>query len=547
MPDTPYQLAQKFRAQLLQREQTAALQMQAVYKLVQDQLSRDINALLQEMKQRNDAGKPITPVALLRLARYRSLQQAADQELSRFGAQAGEVLRSAQSEALEMALDATKQILHSQNPTSTFSGLPTRAIEVSRAMTSDTSPVRNIFRELVTDQKIQFTNTLIKATALGWHPNKTAKVMRDTLNTPLARSLTVSRTETLRAYREASRMASKEAGVMAWRWTASKSVRTCLSCLALDGRLFDVDKPFPAHPNCRCVMIMFAPDMPFPAIESGSDWFERQPDEVKRQMMSKVAFEAYQKGEIALQDFVGVKRSKVWGEMRYERSYNDILQAAQKRATKAGMFLGIPQNVTVKYGQGAEAFARELLGKRVADAELAALAGALDGATVEVSAHTDGLFFNVKHPDILFQQRRLSKDELDRLYVRNLYFEKQQWGQPLTGLRALLRQIEFGRQVGVRYLSASAAGKPGKDKLNGFYTWARYGFEAELPEHRQRLLPNDMSDIKTLNELMQRGGAQWWDTHGIGLEMTFDLSLNSSMIKTLLQYLEFLRKEKRWP
>ena len=211
------------------------------------------------------------------------------------------------------------------------------------------------------------------------------------------------------------------------------------------------------------------------------------------------------------------------------------------------MLASIPQNIIVNYGRGAEALALELLERELPDSELAALSGALDGSLVKVSARPDGLFFNVEHSDILFQQRRLGRDELGRLYVRNLYLEKQPWARPLTGLRALLRQLEFGRQAGIRYLITDAAGKPGKDGLNGFYTWARYGFEADLPENRKRLLPNELAGITTLNELMQFGGAKWWDDNGLGLEMTFDLSSNSSMMKTLLQYLAFLRKEKRWP
>jgi hypothetical protein len=211
------------------------------------------------------------------------------------------------------------------------------------------------------------------------------------------------------------------------------------------------------------------------------------------------------------------------------------------------MLASIPQNIIVNYGRGAEVLALELLQRELPVAEMAALAGALDGSLVNVNAHSDGLFFNIEHPDILFQHRRLGKDELGRLYVRNLYIEKQPWGRPLTGLRALLRQLEFGRKAGIHYLITDAAGKPGKDGLNGFYTWARYGFEAELPENRKRLLPDELAGITTLNELMQLGGSQWWDYNGIGLEMTFDLAPNSSMMKTLLQYMAFLRKEKRWP
>jgi hypothetical protein len=210
------------------------------------------------------------------------------------------------------------------------------------------------------------------------------------------------------------------------------------------------------------------------------------------------------------------------------------------------MLASIPQNITVNYGRGAEVLALELLQRELSVAEMAALAGTLDGSLVNVNAHSDGLFFNIEHPDILFQHRRLEKDVLGQLFVRNLYFEKQPWSRPLIGLRALLRQIEFGQRAGVRYLITNAAGKPGKDGLNGFYTWARYGFEAELPVDMQAALPDSLSGVTTLNELMQNDGAVWWEENGVGLEMIFDLAENSSMMRTLLRYLEFLRKESRW-
>ena len=204
------------------------------------------------------------------------------------------------------------------------------------------------------------------------------------------------------------------------------------------------------------------------------------------------------------------------------------------------------KQIKVNYNSGAKQTAVALLGQLVLAEQLAYLAGALDGATVNISPHDDSLFFNLHHPDVLFQQRRLAKDELGRLYVRNLYFEKQPWGQPLLGLRALLRQIEAGQSLGVAYLSTSAVGTAYEDGLNGYYTWARYGFDAELPADRQRMLPPELSGCRTLNDVMLRDGAQWWREEGVPLEMSFDLRRDSSMMRVLHRYLDVLRKAGRW-
>lgn len=204
------------------------------------------------------------------------------------------------------------------------------------------------------------------------------------------------------------------------------------------------------------------------------------------------------------------------------------------------------KQIKVKYGRGARRAVAALFGWQLPDERLAFLAGALDGATVHLSPHGDSLFFDVQHPDVLFQQRRLNKDELGRLYVRNLYFEKQPWGQPLLGLRALLRQIEAGQALGVSYQSLSAIGDVDTDGLNGYYTWARYGFDAELSLDLQARLPNQYAGVKTLNELFQQGGAELWQQRGVPMEMVFALTPDSSMMQTLNAYLAQLRKEGRW-
>lgn len=202
--------------------------------------------------------------------------------------------------------------------------------------------------------------------------------------------------------------------------------------------------------------------------------------------------------------------------------------------------------IQVHYNPGARKTAVALLGQLIPDEQLAALAGALDGATVQLSPHGESLFFDVQHPDVVFQQRRLARNEAGRLYVRNLYLEKQPWGQPLFGLRALLRQLETGQALGVAYLTTFATGSAYEDGWNGYYTWARYGFDAELPVRVREALPPSLLRARTLNELMQQGGADYWKRLGLESEMIFDLRPNSSSIQTLQAYLAQLRKEGRW-
>jgi hypothetical protein len=101
-------------------------------------------------------------------------------------------------------------------------------------------------------------------------------------------------------------------------------VHNCLNCLARDGEIYAVRKPFPSHPACRCSAIPIIEGRQ-PRAESAAEWFRRLPDETKRTMMSGVAFDLYKQGKIKLADFKGEKKSRKWGAVTYQRSVKEIL------------------------------------------------------------------------------------------------------------------------------------------------------------------------------------------------------------------------------
>ncbi len=63
------------------------------------------------------------------------------------------------------------------------------------------------------------------------------QAIRGRLGGNLVRALRISRTEMLRAYREATRRNYQANGdiVAGWRWLCAKQARTCAACLAMDG------------------------------------------------------------------------------------------------------------------------------------------------------------------------------------------------------------------------------------------------------------------------------------------------------------------------
>lgn len=280
------------------------------------------------------AGQTINTAWLFRERRLKRLLDQAEQQLATFTTQLNARLTNDQRAAVTLAQEHANQLLSATDVEITFTRLPTAAIETIVGFSGDGSPLTKLLNQIPGDATARIRETLIAGLATGQNPRQTARQISNALQGNLARAHTIARTETLRAYREASRQTAKAAGVDRWEWIASKSQRTCLACLAMDGRIFSIEKPQPNHPNCRCTVLYLPPGYGPPARETGAQWFQKQPDEVKATMMSKVAFEAYQKGEIKLQDFIGIRRSKVWGETRFELSLKEIRRLKAEKAAK---------------------------------------------------------------------------------------------------------------------------------------------------------------------------------------------------------------------
>jgi hypothetical protein len=198
-------------------------------------------------------------------------------------------------------------------------------------------------------------------------------------------------------------------------------------------------------------------------------------------------------------------------------------------------------NITVKYAAGAADLARDLFGRAVADEELAAAAGALDGATLNVRVRKGReLFVEIVHPLIVRQERGFRRDANGELYIWNHHFEKRHDAPPGVGLRSFKTQVEGARRLGVKRIELWAAGDLNDRSYNGYLTWAIFGFDAPLtPDEQQELaLLPQVASAQTVNELFRRGGRDWWRVYGTARRMRFELSDDSSMMQIFRSHLK---------
>ncbi len=103
-------------------------------------------------------------------------------------------------------------------------------------------------------------------------------------------------------------------------------------------------------------------------------------------------------------------------------------------------------------------------------------------------------------------------------------------------------QVKNASKAGFKSITAKCV-KDGHK--NGYYTWARLGYDGKIPDSVKDKLPNNLSKAKTIQELIsKKGGMEWWKQNGDTFEGTFDLKAGSNSRKILDEYLKQRNKSK---
>lgn len=325
-----YDFAEQFRAALLARDQSSSRQLIQAYGLAFTRLQVQLAQLTNKIQSARAAGDEITPAWLQREERFKALMQQVGAEINRLAVSADDLITRAQQGEVERALRDSGNLLSAAatdaGVATTFNRVNRGAVESLVGTLGDGSPLKGLLKQLPDDGRQQIEKALIEGVTLGENPRKVATRMREALGGNLTRALRIARTEQVRAYREASRATYRANSdvVSGWEWVASKSQRTCLNCLSRDGQFYELEKPLPAHPQCRCTSIPRLKGKEPIKRTLGKDWFDAQSDNVQREMMGVKAHELFKAGKLGLKDFEGSKTSADWGETTYQRSLKEI-------------------------------------------------------------------------------------------------------------------------------------------------------------------------------------------------------------------------------
>lgn len=275
MPSELERAITAFRRDLLANERRAASAMVQAYGQSWVEISAQIAQIQRELASVND------PALVYRQRYLIALRQQVAQKLAEFAslAEASTLVtqRAAMMAAASNAMTLA-DIVSGGGTQAYFTRLPQEAIESLVGFASDGSPLNQLFAELF-DYADDITDLFASGLAAGLNPREIAAQLRQAYGVPLVRALIIARTETLRAYREATWQSYQNNRdiISGWIWISAADRRSCVSCIAMHGSRHRLDEKLDGHPNCVIAGTMI--DSPL-ILATSKRWFDGEVIEI---------------------------------------------------------------------------------------------------------------------------------------------------------------------------------------------------------------------------------------------------------------------------
>jgi SPP1 gp7 family putative phage head morphogenesis protein len=284
---------------------------------------------------------------MARMDRLAAALTAAEQALAQLSRRAGVAVSDAAGTAIRATADHEPRLIASQLPAAQEGEAAARFAARILPSALDSMVARS--QSLIVSQARavpgpvldQVKRSLVAGVATGSGPRATAREIvartEGALQGGLSRALVIARTETLDAYRTASRYSqTANADVLdGWVWLCNLGPRTCPACLAKNGTEYPVTDPGPlGHPNCRCsrmpktkswadLGIHGVPETA-PAIPDARAWFDRLPLDQQTAIMGPARLGLLRSGAIGWDDIPVRREAADWRPSYQVRPLRDL-------------------------------------------------------------------------------------------------------------------------------------------------------------------------------------------------------------------------------
>lgn len=328
-------IARRFRALVARRERDAIREILDAWIGVRRRLVTDIDVLVKAIGAITQRGDTPSRAQLLRLSQLEALLDDVSMEVARFGRTADRTVWAARRDAVAMAQDHAAGLVSRQlGPQATrlvtlLRPVDTAAVEAIVG-TLGQGPVHELLVSLGSGLTDRLVVTLTDGVARGQNPRETARALRRVVDVPRHRALTIARTETMRAYRESTRVSHlAHADLLeGWQWLATLDTTTCPVCVAMHGEMLPTGELQGTHPNCRCTALPVTrtwADLGYPdvtetrtVLPTGVDWFASLGAADQLAILGPAKHAAWAAGDLQLSDLVGYTDDPRWGPTRFE-------------------------------------------------------------------------------------------------------------------------------------------------------------------------------------------------------------------------------------
>lgn len=322
MPADVITLARRFRSQLMAQDAVQLERLARAYETLYRRLKDKIDLLIAEI---GDLENP-TRGQVIRLARYRSLIDGIEKELTQYSNFLGFEIGSNSVALIDQAANDAAALLMSYG-VADFAKLPTGAVETLLGFLSPEGPLYKRIGQLAKENASIVAEKIVEAVGLGYNPVKLAGTIDQYLGGGLTDALRMARTAQLYTYREATRAnyANNADVVQGWIWWAELegSPPPCMSCVAQHGKIFPLTQTLNDHHNGRCAMLPYVGDNPVDM--SGQTWFEKQSAGTQKAMMGAQKYEAWKDGKFDFSKLTVETENDIYGTMKSEASLKALV------------------------------------------------------------------------------------------------------------------------------------------------------------------------------------------------------------------------------
>ena len=249
-------VSRQFRAQVLAADKAASARLIGAWQQTSKALNAELAHILDLVAERTAAGTDVANL-VYREARVTAFLDHTQEQIDRLSANALPKLETAQATTARLGADMAKAQLRIMGE---VYRPHVSAVEQMVGNISEGSPLRELFAPLGTTTTKGVEKALVTGVSTGLNPKVVGKLINDELGLGLSRSLTIARTEMLRAYRGATVQSYRDSGVVSgYEWVSARDETTCEVCWAADGEQFDTYEDIDGHPNCRCTLVPIIP------------------------------------------------------------------------------------------------------------------------------------------------------------------------------------------------------------------------------------------------------------------------------------------------